>query len=194
LEGPKRILIVVGIPGVGKTTVILKTEEILLKSGSRTTVAVFGTVMLNEAKKIGVDKRDEIRRLSISQQQDLQNKASEHIRSIANEFIIVDTHLFVRTPSGFLPGIPLNVVQNLRPTNLVLITASPKEIHERRAVDQTRDRDILSLEEIQRELELARSMISTISIISGAPFEIVNNSSGGIEIAASQIANILKRH
>jgi adenylate kinase len=194
LEGPKRILIVVGIPGVGKTTVIMKTEEILLKSGSRTTVAVFGTVMLNEAKKIGVDKRDEIRRLSSSQQQELQNKASEHIRSIANEFIIVDTHLFVRTPSGFLPGIPQNVIQNLRPTNLVLITASPKEIHERRAVDQTRDRDILSLEEIQRELDLARSMISTISIISGAPFEIVNNSSGGIKIAASQIANILKRH
>lgn len=193
MEGPKRILIVVGIPGVGKTTVITKTEEILLKSGSSTSVAVFGTVMLNEAKKIGVDKRDEIRKLSISQQQELQNKASEHIRSIANEFIIVDTHLFVRTPSGFLPGIPQNVVQNLRPTNLVLITASPKEIHERRAVDQTRDRDILSLDEIQRELELSRAMISTISIISGAPFEIVNNSSGGIEIAASQIANILKR-
>ena len=33
LEEPKRILIVVGIPGVGKTTVITKTEEILLKSG-----------------------------------------------------------------------------------------------------------------------------------------------------------------
>ena len=150
MEGPKRILIVVGIPGVGKTTVITKTEEILLKSGSSTSVAVFGTVMLNEAKKIGVNKRDEIRRLSILQQQELQNKASEHIRSIANEFIIVDTHLFVRTPSGFLPGIPQNVVQSLRPTNLILITASPKEIHERRTVDQTRDRDILSLDEIQK--------------------------------------------
>jgi adenylate kinase len=193
LEGPRRILIVVGIPGVGKTTVITKTEEILRKFGSSASVVVFGTVMLNEARKIGVDKRDEIRKLNIQQQQELQNKASEHIRSIANEYIIVDTHLFVRTPSGFLPGIPYNVVQNLRPTNLVLITASPVEIHERRAVDRTRDRDILSLDEIQRELDLSMAMISTISIISGAPFEIVSNSSGGIESAASQIVNILTR-
>jgi len=183
----------VGIPGVGKTTVITKTEEILRKFGSSASVVVFGTVMLNEARKIGVDKRDEIRKLNIHQQQELQNKASEHIRSIANEYIIVDTHLFVRTPSGFLPGIPYNVVQNLRPTNLVLITASPVEIHERRAGDRTRDRDILSLDEIQRELDLSMAMISTISIISGAPFEIVSNSSGGIESAASQIVNILTR-
>jgi len=193
LEGPKRILIVVGIPGVGKTTVIMKTEERLLKYGSSTSVAVFGTVMLNQAKNIGVNKRDELRKLTIWQQQELQNKASEQIRAIANEFIIVDTHLFVRTPSGFLPGIPSNVVQNLRPTNLVLITASPKEIHERRAIDRTRDRDILSLDEIQKELDLSMAMVSTISIISGAPFEIVNNSRDGVEIAASQIVNILTR-
>ena len=193
MEGLRRILIVVGIPGVGKTTVITRTEEILLKFGSSASVVVFGTVMLNEARKIGVDKRDEIRKLNIQQQQELQNKASDHIRAIANEYIIVDTHLFVRTPSGFLPGIPYNVVQNLGPTNLVLITASPEEVHERRAVDRTRDRDILSLDEIQREIDLSMAMISTISIISGAPFEIVSNSSGGIESAANQIVNILTR-
>lgn len=194
MEGPKRLLIVVGIPGVGKTTVIMKTEEIMLKSRSRTSVVVFGTVMLNEAKKIGIDKRDEIRKLSISQQQELQNKASEYIRSMRDEFIIVDTHLFVRTPSGFLPGIPQNVVENLRPTNLVLITANPEEILERRAGDQSRDRDVLSLDDIRRELELSRSMISTISIISSAPFEIVNNSIGRVETAASHIVSILTRH
>jgi adenylate kinase len=66
----------VGIPGVGKTTVITKTEEILRKFGSSASVVVFGTVMLNEARKIGVDKRDEIRKLNIQQQQELQNKAS----------------------------------------------------------------------------------------------------------------------
>jgi adenylate kinase len=53
LVEPKRITIVVGIPGVGKTTVITKTRDILLQSGYNTTVVVFGSVMLSEAKKWG---------------------------------------------------------------------------------------------------------------------------------------------
>lgn len=193
MVGPKRILIVVGVPGVGKTTVIKKVEALLNKSGDRTSVVVFGTIMLSEAKKMGISKRDDIRKLNIIEQQELQNKASDYIRTIKDEFIIVDTHLFVRTPSGFLPGIPENVIKKLRPTNLVLITASPEEILERRATDNSRDRDMVSIEDINRELDLARSMISTISILCGAPFEIVNNQSNMLERASNRILEVLTR-
>ena len=193
MVGPKRLLIVVGVPGVGKTTVIKKVEELLNKSGNRTSVVVFGTVMLSEAKKVGISKRDEIRKLTIIQQQELQNKASDYIRSIKDEFIIVDTHLFVRTLSGFLPGIPENVIKKLRPTNLVVITASPEEILERRATDHSRDRDIISVEDVYRELDLARSMISTISVLSSAPFEIINNQTNMVESASNRILEILTR-
>ena len=76
MEDPNRITIVVGIPGVGKTTVITKTKEILLQSGYNTTVVVFGSVMLSEAKKMGIGDRDQIRKLSLSGQQNLQNLGS----------------------------------------------------------------------------------------------------------------------
>jgi len=193
LAEPNRITIVVGIPGVGKTTVIAKTKEIMIQSGYKTTVVVFGSVMLSEAKKIGIGDRDQIRKLSLSGQQNLQNLAADYICSVKEDSVIVDTHLFIRTSSGFFPGIPQNVIQKLMPQNLILITAAPEEILARRAKDQSRNRDIVSIEEIKRELELSTSMISTISILSGSAFEIVDNHQGSSEVTASYIASILTK-
>ncbi|MFZ0406137.1 MAG: adenylate kinase [Nitrososphaeraceae archaeon] len=193
MEEPKRITIVVGIPGVGKTTVITKTRDILLQSGFNTTVVVFGSVMLSEAKKMGIGDRDQIRKLSLSGQQNLQNLAADYICSVREDLVIVDTHLFIRTSSGFFPGIPQNVIQKLKPRNLILITATPEEIIGRRAKDESRNRDMVSIEEIKKELGLAISMISTISILSGSAFEIVDNHQGSSEDTASFIARILTK-
>ncbi|MGA9219023.1 MAG: adenylate kinase [Nitrososphaeraceae archaeon] len=193
MEEPKRITIVVGIPGVGKTTVITKTKDILLQSGYNTTVVVFGSVMLSEAKKMGIGDRDQIRKLSLSGQQNLQNLAADYICSVKEDLVIVDTHLFIRTSSGFFPGIPQNVIQKLKPRNLILITATPEEIIGRRAKDESRNRDMVSIEEIKKELGLAISMISTISILSGSAFEIVDNHQGSSEDTASFIARILTK-
>ena len=193
MEEPKRITIVVGIPGVGKTTVITKTKDILLQSGYNTTVVVFGSVMLSEAKKMGIGDRDQIRKLSLAGQQNLQNLAADYICSVKEDLVIVDTHLFIRTSSGFFPGIPQNVVQKLKPRNLILITATPEEILARRAKDESRNRDMVSIEEIKKELGLANSMISTISILSGSAFEIVDNHQGSSEDTASFIARILTK-
>ena len=193
MEEPKRITIVVGIPGVGKTTVITKTKDILLQSGYNTTVVVFGSVMLSEAKKMGIGDRDQIRKLSLSGQQNLQNLAADYICSVKEDLVIVDTHLFIRTPSGFFPGIPQNVIQKLKPRNLILITATPEEILARRAKDESRNRDMVSIEEIKKELGLSISMISTISILSGSAFEIVDNHQGSSEDTASFIARILTK-
>jgi adenylate kinase len=193
LEEPKRITIVVGIPGVGKTTVITKTKDILLQSGYNTTVIVFGSVMLSEAKKMGIGDRDQIRKLSLSGQQNLQNLAADYICSVKEDLVIVDTHLFIRTSSGFFPGIPQNVIQKLKPRNLILITATPEEIIARRAKDESRNRDMVSIEEIKKELGLAITMISTISILSGSAFEIVDNHQGSSEDTASFIARILTK-
>ena len=193
MEEPKRITIVVGIPGVGKTTVITKTKDILLQSGYNTTVVVFGSVMLSEAKKTGIVDRDQIRKLSLAGQQNLQNLAADYICSVKEDLVIVDTHLFIRTSSGFFPGIPQNVVQKLKPRNLILITATPEEILARRAKDESRNRDMVSIEQIKKELGLAISMISTISILSGSAFEIVDNHQGSSEDTASFIARILTK-
>ena len=52
---------------------------------------------------------------------------------------------------------------------------------------------MVSIEEIKKELGLAISMISTISILSGSAFEIVDNHQGSSEDAASFITRILTK-
>ena len=66
--------------------------------------------MLSEAKKMGIVDRDQIRKLSLSGQQNLQNLAADYICSVKEDLVIVDTHLFIRTSSGFFPGIPQNAL------------------------------------------------------------------------------------
>ena len=77
-EKTKRI-IVVGIPGVGKTTVVSSVKNTLEQTGITTCLAEFGKIMLEEAKKLNIKSRDEIRRLSIDEQKKLQNLAAKKI-------------------------------------------------------------------------------------------------------------------
>lgn len=43
--------VIVGIPGVGKTTVISNVEKILEEKGLKVDTVVFGTLMFEEAEK-----------------------------------------------------------------------------------------------------------------------------------------------
>jgi len=73
LDESKKIVIV-GIPGVGKTTVVTKVFEMLNSKSKSVSVVSFGNLMFEEALKYGTKDRDDLRKLSISQQQDLQKK------------------------------------------------------------------------------------------------------------------------
>ena len=52
-------VVVVGIPGVGKTTVVSKVVEKLNALNKSVSVHSFGTVMFEEAKKNGLKDRDD---------------------------------------------------------------------------------------------------------------------------------------
>ena len=67
--------IIVGIPGVGKTTLITRAAE-MLNQKRKTTVVIFGTIMFEEAKKRGLKNRDEMRRMTVEDQRHLQDVAA----------------------------------------------------------------------------------------------------------------------
>ncbi len=182
--------IVVGIPGVGKTTLITRAAE-MLNQKRKTTVVVFGTIMFEEAKKVGLKNRDELRKLAVEDQRRLQDLAAQRITEMNDDIVIVDTHLFVNTDEGYYPGLPIRLLNIMKPTNMVMVAADPREIAERRKSDQTRQRDIVSAENIQKELDISRVMVASCSILTGAPFAIIMNNDGHIDEAAANIAKIL---
>jgi adenylate kinase len=184
--------IIVGIPGVGKTTVITRAAELLNKKRKTTTVIVFGTVMFEEAKKkLGLKSRDDMRRMPVEDQRCLQEMAAQRIAGMKDDIVLVDTHLFINTGEGYYPGLPMRLLNIMKPTNIVMVAADPGEIAERRKTDQTRQRDIATAENIQKELDISQVMVASCSILTGAPFAIIMNSDGSVDEAAANIAKIL---
>jgi adenylate kinase len=183
--------VIVGIPGVGKTTLITRAAEILNRK-RKTTVVIFGTVMFEEAKKkIGLKNRDELRRMAVEDQRRLQDLAAQRITEMNDDIVIIDTHLFINTDEGYYPGLPMRLLSIMKPTNMVMVAADPSEIAARRKSDQTRQRDIASAENIQKELDISRVMVASCSILTGAPFAIIMNNDGQMGEAAANIAKIL---
>ena len=183
--------VIVGIPGVGKTTLITRAAEIVNRK-RKTTVVIFGTVMFEEAKKkMGLKNRDELRRMAVEDQRRLQDLAAQRITEMNDDIVIIDTHLFINTDEGYYPGLPMRLLSIMKPTNMVMVAADPSEIAARRKSDQTRQRDIASAENIQKELDISRVMVASCSILTGAPFAIIMNNDGQMGEAAANIAKIL---
>jgi adenylate kinase len=191
LEEKIKRIVVVGIPGVGKTTIISHVKKKLDEEKIRTVVAEFGKIMLEEATKLKIQSRDEIRRLSISEQKNLQNIAAEKISQIRSDVVIVDTHLFINTKEGYYPGLPFDLLNNLKPTNLILITANPEEIYHRRQNDSSRNRDMISIDSIKNDIDVSKMLISCCSVVSGAPFKILSNHENSITVCTDKMVSLI---
>ena len=179
------VVVVTGIPGVGKTTVMKKAAE-----GINIEFVTFGTVMIDIAKEMGLVKdRDEMRKLSLDQQKKLQIKTAEKIAGMKN--VIVDTHCTIKTPKGYLPGLPEWVVKNLNPTAIVVVEANPEEIYNRRAKDDTRNRDSDSKEKIDEHQQINRAAAMAYAVLTGATVKIVFNHDDDIDRAVREAAPVL---
>jgi len=183
----RKKVIIVGIPGVGKTSLVTKVVELIKAKSKTASVHSYGTVMLELAKDFGVKDRDELRTLPVEKQKELQRLAAEKLASLNDDVIFVDTHAFISTKAGFYPGLPNHVIQIIEPTNFIAVTASPDEIHNRRIKDETRNRDTISIEEIKKELAVQDAMLSSCSVLSGSPMKVIFNHEGNIEEAANNV-------
>jgi len=190
------VVIVTGIPGVGKTTVLEEFERIAKEAGLKLKIVTFSTVMLGIAQGEGkVVERDGLRRLPIRVQQDLQYKAAVEIRRMAEDGggLIVDTHMVVRTGVGYWSGLPEDVLKELRPSLFVLLEADPGEVLRRRAGDVSRSRDKVVLNEVLDEMSVARSIAASCATLTGAPFKVLPNPMGRkVEVARELLKTIVE--
>jgi adenylate kinase len=182
-----RKIVVVGIPGVGKTSLLQKIVEILKNNNKSVSVHSFGSIMFDVAKENGVTDRDELRKLPLSQQKNLQKIAAEKLAMLNEDLVIIDTHAFINSPEGYYPGLPEHVLQILKPSNFISVSAKPEEIYNRRMKDVTRTRDNVSIDNIKKELDVQSGMISACAVISGSPVKHVLNREGMIDEVAEKI-------
>ena len=158
-------IVIVGIPGVGKPSLVATIVKKLLDRNIAVSVNGYGTMMLDEAKNIGVKDRDELRRLTVEKQKELQKTTAEKISNLTDDIIFIDTHAFISTNAGFYPGLPNHVIQIIQPTHFIAISARPEEIYNRRMKDETRNRDKISIESIKKELAIGFNAIYMLCTI-----------------------------
>jgi adenylate kinase len=190
-----KTVIVTGIPGTGKTTVCTFVEKLARKAGVETSRITYGTVMMGILQKHGkAMERDAMRGDTLDSQHELQREVAEAIAEKTKQakgITIIDTHMSIKTPAGYMPGLPHHVLQLLKPEMLVLVEAQPGEISSRRMKDATRKRDEATENVVKEELLVSRLMAGACAVQTGAPVKIVINAEGKQEEAAKDILKAL---
>lgn len=184
-----KVVVVAGIPGSGSTTVLTKALEHLDYLHIN-----YGDVMLEIAEKEGlVDDRDSIRKLSPEVQKEIQRKAAKNIKERSEQDnIIVDTHCTIKTPKGFLPGLPKWVLDELQPDMFVLLEANGDEILMRRINDTTRIRDLEKLSDIKLHQEMNRAVSMAYAALTGATVKIIKNHDNKLDESVGEMIKTLQ--
>lgn len=177
--------IIVGVPGTGKTSV----AEGLEKHGWR--LVSFGTVMFEVAKdRYGLKHRDEMRtKIPAEEYKLVQAEAAARIGAMEGD-IVIDTHCSVKKPEGYYPGLPIMVLEKIRPDAFVLVEAKPADIRKRRE----KDADIRKRPEDPEEHQnVNRYYAAVYSVMSGAPMAFVENKQGKLKETQELVAELLSK-
>lgn len=184
--------IVVGLSGVGKGTVL---EEAMLLSDKDYNLINYGDKMFETAKKKGlVDHRDEMKNLETDTYKEIQMDAAESIAEESDqEDVIVETHAAIKSPYGYIPGLPKWTLENLDPNKIIMIDIDSETLLERcQEEGRKRDTSKESKRGISEYRDIAKQMASTGAVYTGAYFKIIRNEDGRAEKAAEELVETLR--
>ncbi|GEM_PF-5534263 len=182
----KKIVLVIGIKGVGKSSILEGLEP-------EWRVINYGDLMVDLLKNV---HRDKILELDFKTQREVQKKALDVlIKEVKKEKrnVIIDSHSVVIGSHGMLPGFPLFSLQRIKFDAIIMIKADPKEILERRKKDEKigRKRIIKDVNEIEWEQKMEEIFGMFCAELSGCPFIIIENPSGKLEEQRKKLKEIL---
>ncbi|MEM0150126.1 MAG: AAA family ATPase [Candidatus Micrarchaeaceae archaeon] len=185
MDGNNRIVILGGLSGVGKSTLLksIDTSKYVIKNLGD----IIEQIVEEEGDK---EDRDDFKK----QRGDVQmERAAEAFRKIGamNGDIIVDTHVSLKNGPRYTPGLPMNTLRLIPGlVGLIYIVASPHEISSRRANDQTRHRDTEE-DTIQKQMDMDMATLSFYSSYLNISLYIINNREGRKEQASSELRSAL---
>ena len=183
-----KLVVLTGIPGSGSTTLLNRAlDEVDYVHLN------YGDIMTEIAiKEDIVQDRDSLRKLPAETQKEIQAKAAKEIKARSEkDNVIVDTHCTINTPAGFLPGLPIWVLEELKPDLFILIEADPDEIIFRRMNDDTRVRDKQKAKEIQLHQEMNRATSMAYATLTGATVKILSNHDNHLDSSVKKLVDVL---
>jgi adenylate kinase len=187
-----RKVIITGVPGVGKTTVVNEALKKLKSEGVEYQSINFGSFMFDVAKKDNVvQDRDQMRTLDRAVQKRLQQRAAQEIAKVTGN-VLIDTHASVKTPKGYLAGLPEWVLREIMPDIIVLVETDDDQILMRRLTDETRARDKEGSRAIGEHQQFNRSIAAAYAMMTGCTVRIVTNADFLLERSSSELADVLR--
>ncbi|MDO9323748.1 MAG: adenylate kinase [Methanoregula sp.] len=190
MQGKK--VIITGVPGVGKTTVINEALKKLNSEGVVYQSINFGSFMFDVAKNDNVvQDRDQMRTLDRTVQKQLQQRAAQAIAKVTGN-VLIDTHASVKTPKGYLAGLPEWVLREIMPDIIVLVETDDDQILMRRLADETRSRDKEGSRSIAEHQQFNRSIAAAYAMMTGCTIKIVINADFLLDRSSSELADVLR--
>lgn len=189
-----KIAVVVGIPGVGKTTLLNRVSMLANLEKIKLSIVNIGSIMFSIALNRNlVNSRDEIRMLNLDVQEELRRASYTKLIEIknTNALTIVDTHYLIRSRGGYLVGLPKSLLDCIQPDFFAIVEAPVREIIKRRQADKTRSRDEVSLDEIEIEQSITRNSIFVLAALYNANVVRIINEEGRVDEAARKLFNFL---
>ncbi|MEN6609581.1 MAG: adenylate kinase [Methanoregulaceae archaeon] len=187
-----RKVVVTGVPGVGKTTVINDALQKLKEQGIHYQSINFGSFMFEVAQTEHiVENRDQMRTLDRGVQKRLQQRAAQAIAKIEGN-VLIDTHASVKTPKGYLAGLPEWVLKEIMPDAIVLVETDDDQILMRRLGDDSRVRDVEGARAIREHQQFNRAIAASYAMITGCTVKIVTNPDFLLERAVAGMVEVLR--
>ncbi|MDH5442690.1 MAG: adenylate kinase [Hadesarchaea archaeon] len=189
-----RVVVVTGVPGTGKSTVVQEALKQLKTQDVEYEFINYGDVMLKLMRdREGVTDRDEMRKFPTGSYREIQREAGKQIaRAARQKFVLVDTHCLIKKPEGYYPGLPRWVIEELNPESIVIIEATPEEVARRRTKDTMRRRDKELLDEVVEHQLLNRATATAYATLTGATVRIIHNRDGKLSKAVKEMVEVLR--
>lgn len=190
------MIIVMGLPGVGKTTVLKN----LMQLNKKVSILNYGDLVFSFAKqKFKVSNRDRINLLPEEKHKELQRLAIKEIELINNKesrigkILILDTHAALKKPTGFMPGLSYELLSKIPIEVFIFIDAPTKEILARRERDVDRKRPTFVADDINSLREASLSMLNVYSAAIGKPYYVLINKEGKVDETVKELNRIISK-